>query len=292
MHDLRDAIRSLRSTPVVSLMAILSLALGIGANTAIFTILDSLFLRTLPVRDPHQLVMLRDAAGRRTFWSNPMWEQIRERERLFDGAFAWAGARFNLARSGQTEIVDGLWVSGRMFDLLGTPAVLGRTITEADDRRGGGPDGPVAVISYGFWQRRFDGAADAIGRTLTVERVPFTIIGVTPPQFFGVDVGHTFDVAIPIGTELLLYGGESKLDGRSSGWLNMMARLKPSQSAQAGEAALRGVLPQIREATTPQELSQRERDSFLGEGFALVPAATGGSGLRERYRQPLAAIMV
>ena len=162
MHDLRDAVRSLRSTPVVSLMAILSLALGIGANTAIFSILDSLFLRTLPVRDPHQLVMLRDAAGRRTFWSNPMWEQIRERERLFDGAFAWAGARFNLARSGQTEIVDGLWVSGRMFELLGMPPVLGRTITEADDRRGGAPDGPVAVISYGFWQRRFDGAADAL----------------------------------------------------------------------------------------------------------------------------------
>ena len=92
MHDLRDAVRSLRSTPVVSLMAILSLALGIGANTAIFSILDSLFLRTLPVRDPHQLVILRDAAGRRTTWSNPMWEQIRERERLFDGAFAWAGA--------------------------------------------------------------------------------------------------------------------------------------------------------------------------------------------------------
>src|SRR5918992_1280131 len=292
MHDLRDAVRSLRSTPIVSLVAMLSLALGIGANTAIFSILDSLFLRTLPVRDPHQLVMLRDAAGRRTFWSNPMWEQIRERERLFDGAFAWAGARFNLARSGQTEIVDGLWVSGRMFDLLDMLPVLGRTITEADDRRGGGPDGPVAVISYGFWQRRFDGAADAIGRTLTVERVPFTIIGVTPPQFFGVDVGRTFDVAIPIGTELLLYGGASKLDGRSSGWLNMMVRLKPSQTAQAGEAALRGVLPQIREAATPQELSQRERDSFLGEGFALVPAATGGSGLRERYRQPLAAIMV
>jgi predicted permease len=292
MHDLRDAVRSLRSTPVVSLMAILSLALGIGANTAIFSILDSLFLRTLPVRDPYQLVMLRDATGRRTAWSHSMWEQIRERERLFDGAFAWAGARFNLARSGQTEIVDGLWVSGRMFDLLGMSPVLGRAITEADDRRGGGPDGPVAVISYGFWQRRFSGADDAIGRTLTVERVPFTIIGVTPPQFFGVDVGRTFDVAIPIGTELLLYGGASKLDGRSSGWLNMMIRLKPSQTAQAGEAALQGVLPQIREATMPQELSQRERDRFLGEGFALVPAATGGSGLRERYRQPLAAIMV
>ena len=292
MHDLRDAVRSLRSTPVVSLMAILSLALGIGANTAIFSILDSLFLRTLPVRDPQQLVMLRDAAGRRTFWTNPMWEQIRERERLFDGAFAWAGTRFNLARSGQTEIVDGLWVSGRMFDVLGVPAVLGRTFTEADDRRGGGPDGPVAVISYGFWQRRFDGAADAIGRTLTVERVPFTIIGVTPPQFFGVDVGRTFDVAIPIGTELLIVRRRLQ-----AGWpLERMAQhdgpLEAVPDRAGGEAALRGVLPQIREATMPLELSQREREGFLGEGFALVPAATGGSGLRERYRQPLAAIMV
>src|SRR5262245_18291071 len=112
-------------------MAILSLALGIGANTAIFSILDSLFLRMLPVRDPHQLVMLRDAAGRQTAWSNPLWEQIRVRDRFFDGAFAWAGTRFNMARSGQTEIVDGLWVGGRMFVLLGVPALLGRTITEA-----------------------------------------------------------------------------------------------------------------------------------------------------------------
>src|SRR4026209_1591652 len=167
MPDLRDAVRSLRSTPVVSLMAILSLALGIRANTAIFAVSDSLFLRTLPVRDPHQLVMLRDAAGRRTFWSNPMWEQIRERDHLFDGVFAWAGARPNLARSGQTEIVDGLWVSGRMFDLLGVPAVLGRPITDADDRPGGGPDGPAAVISYRLWQRplgrRPRGGAGGVG---------------------------------------------------------------------------------------------------------------------------------
>ena len=228
-------------------MAILSLALGIGANTAIFSILDSLLLRTLPVEDPRQLVMLRDAGGTRTTWTNPIWEQVRQHESLFDGAFAWAGMRFNLARGGQTDLVDGLWASGRMFDVLGVPAILGRTFTEADDRHGGGPDGPVAVISYGLWQRRFEGAADVIGRTLTVERVPFTIIGVTPPQFFGLDVGRTFDVAIPIGTEPLMYGQASRLDGRTTWWLNVMVRLKQSQAARAGEAALRGVLPQIRE---------------------------------------------
>ena len=102
-----------------------------------------------------------------------------------------ASARFNLAQGGPTELVDGLWASGRIFEVLGVPAVLGRTFTAADDRRGGGPDGPVAVISYGFWQRRFGGAGDVIGRSLIVERVPFTIVGVTPPQFFGVDVGRT-----------------------------------------------------------------------------------------------------
>ena len=173
---------------------------------------------------------------------------------MFDGAFAWSSTRFNLAPGGQTELVDGMWASGGIFDVLGVPAMLGRTFTEADDRRGGGPDGPVAVISYGFWQRRFGGAADVIGRSVTVERVPFTIVGVTPPEFFGVDVGRTFDVAIPIGTEPLIRGKESSLDRRSNWWLNVMVRLKPDQSLAAAETTLRGVQPQIREATIPHGL--------------------------------------
>ena len=110
---------------------------------------------------------------------------------------AWSTTRFNLSHGGPTEFVDGVWASGRYFEVLGVPAILGRTWTAADDRRGGGPDGAVAVISYAFWQRRFGGAADVVGRSLQIERVPFTIVGVTPPGFFGVDVGRTFDVAIP-----------------------------------------------------------------------------------------------
>ena len=125
--------------------------------------------------------------------------------------------------------------------MLGVPAILGRTWTADDDRRGGGPDGAVAVISYAFWQRRFGGAADVIGRSLIVERVPFTIVGVTPPGFFGVDVGRTFDVAIPLGTEPLIRGKESTLDRRSNWWLNVMARLKTGSVARgrAGGAARR-----------------------------------------------------
>ncbi|MEO8078100.1 MAG: ABC transporter permease, partial [Acidobacteriota bacterium] len=190
------------------------------------------------------------------------------------------------------EFVDGVWASGRYFDLLGVQAILGRTFTEDDDRRGGGPDGAVAVISYNFWQRRFGGAADAIGRPLTVERVPFTIVGVAPPDFFGVDVGRTFEVVIPIGTEPLIRGKESALDRRSNWWMNVMVRLKDGQSLSNGNAAIRGVQPQIREATMPLDWRPQDKEGYLKEGFSLVPAATGDSGLRRRYRLALTTIMV
>ena len=197
MHDLRLALRSLRATPVVSVVAALSLALGIGANTAIFSLVNSLMLRALPVKQPQQLALITDDTSRGiNSWTNPIWEQIRQRREVFDGAFAWSTSRFNLSAGGETQFVDGIWASGRMFETLGVPAMLGRTFTDADDARGGGPDGPVAVISYAFWHRHFGGAANAIGRTLNVERVPYTIVGVTPADFFGPDVGRAFDVAI------------------------------------------------------------------------------------------------
>ena len=156
------------------------------------------------------------------------------RRDLFDSVFAWSTTRFNLAAGGETQFVDGIWASGRMFETLGVPAMLGRTFTEADDVRGGGPDGPVAVISYSFWQRRFGGTANAIGQRLNLDKVSFTIVGVTGPDFFGPDVGRAFDVAIPIGTEPLFRGKESALDQRSWWWLSVMARLKPGQPMDAG----------------------------------------------------------
>ena len=296
MQDLRDAFRALTATPVVTAVAVLSLALGIGANTAIFSILNSLILRTLPVREPQKLAMIGmenpDGAPGRTAWTNPLWEQIRERDQLWGGAMAWSSTRFNLAPRGQTELVDGVWASGGYFDVLGVSALLGRTFTADDDRRGGGPDGPVAVISYNFWQRRFGGAADAVGRSMVVERVPFTIVGVMPPEFFGTDVGRTFDVAIPIGTEPLLRGKESGLDRRSMWWLSVMVRLKPDQDIESATAALRGIQPQVREATIPEQYRPEDKSSYLKERFTLESSATGSSGLRSRYQRPLTTIMV
>jgi predicted permease len=287
MHDLRDAFRSLVATPVVSAVAVLSLALGIGANTAIFSILDSLMLRSLPVQQPETLVIID-----RGSWTNPIWEAIRDRQDAFAGAMAWSTTRFNLAQGGQTELVDGIWVSGDFFRVLGASPMLGRTFNRDDDRRGGGPDGPVAVISYNFWQRRFGGAADAIGQPLTVERVTYTVIGVMPPEFFGTEVGRKFDVAIPIGTEPLVRGKESALDRRSNWWLGIMLRLKPGQTIESSTATLRGMQPQIRDATMPQDWPEQYKKTYLNEGFTLIPAATGSSGLRRRYQQPLTAIMV
>jgi predicted permease len=292
MSDLRDAFRALRATPIVTIVAVLSLALGIGANTAIFSILDSLLLRTLPVRAPDELAVIGIGNQGRDSWTNPIWEQIRDRPELFDGAFAWSSGRFNLSQTSQTEYADGVWASGRFFDVLGVPAILGRTFTERDDRRGGGPDGPVAVISYRYWQSRYAGAADVVGKTVTIERITYTVIGVAPPEFFGVEVGRTFDLAIPLGTEPLVRGKESALDRRSNWWLSVMVRLKPGQTLAAATTALRGVQPQIREATIPPNYREEDKKQYLTEAFTLTPAATGNSGLRGRYQTALLTIMV
>ena len=198
MQDLRLAVRALRATPIVTSVAILSLALGIGANTAIFSLVNSLLLRTLPVVDPQRLVLISsDRAiqqGGTPAWTYGIWRQIQQRAQAFDGAMTWSTERFNLAKGGgERQPVDGIYANGDFFTTLGVPALLGRTFTAADDVPGGGSDGPVAVISYGLWQRRFGGAASIIGTPLVVERVPFTIIGVTPSAFFGAEIGRAFD---------------------------------------------------------------------------------------------------
>jgi predicted permease len=290
-HDVRIALRQLRATPIVSTVAVLSLALGIGANTAIFSLVNSLTLRALPVKAPHQLAILTDDAPRATdSWTYPIWRDVHQRLDLFESGFAWDSQRVNLANGGVTEFADGIWTTAGMFDTLGVAPLVGRTFTEADDRSGGGADGPVAVISYAFWQRRFGGAADAIGRQLTLERIPFTIIGVMPPDFFGPDVGRRFDVALPIGMVTTVHP-ERSLDQRDWWWLSIMVRLKDGVSVRQATDALRAVQPQVRLATLP-DWSPIDLKQYLEDRFTFVPAATGNSPLRARYQRPLLTIMV
>ncbi len=284
--SVRNAFRALKATPIVSAVAILSLALGVGANAAIFSILNSLLLRSLPVRAPDELVQLF-TGPERPVWTNPLWEDLRHRQDLFEGAFAYFPTQINLAKSGETDLIEGLWVSGGFFDVLGVPAVLGRTLMVADDVRGGGLDGPVATISYGFWQRRFGGRSDIVGQTLPFGQTTFTIVGVTPPAFFGVEVGRRFDVALPIGTRSLL-ADRSLLDGRKAWWLRVMARLKAGDDLGRATTRLNAVQPEMRIATLPDRDALQ---SYLKEPFVLQPAASGSSALRRQYSQPLAVLM-
>jgi predicted permease len=290
VQDVRVAARVLRAAPIVTGVAILSLALGIGANTAIFSLVNSLLLRTLPVAAPERLVTLSTAAattgGSTPAWTYALWEETRSHASLmFDGAVAWSDERLNLSTAGgEMQPVDGLYVSGDFFSTFGVPALLGRTFTARDDVRGGGPDGPVAVISYGMWQRRFGGDASVIGTSLVIERVPFTIIGVTPPEFFGAEVGRSFDVAVPLNANRLIRGKDANID--RAVWLWIMVRLKPGQSAEAATALLRSVESQIREASNAKPSTMPPRDPHAAP-LALLPAPLGTSRLRQRYEQPL-----
>jgi putative ABC transport system permease protein len=275
-QDVRMALRGLRKSPGFALVVIGTLALGIGANTALFSIFSSLILRPLPVRDPGHLAILTNGS-----WSYPIWQEISAREAgLFDGTFAWSPQRFDLSPSGQSDPVDGAYVSGRLFDVLGVMAIRGRMISPGDDG-GAALDGPVAVISHRLWRQRFDSASDVVGRKLTVQRLPFTIVGVMPPGFFGPDVGRVTDVMLPFAAEPLIRGKESQLASKGSWWLQIMVRLKPRQAIGEANAALRAAQAQIVEGASRNV-----------EPLTLVPAATGNSALRTRFETPLLVMVV
>ncbi|HXN50509.1 MAG TPA: ABC transporter permease [Candidatus Acidoferrum sp.] len=184
-QDIRYALRILRRTSVITAVAIFSLALGIGANTAIFTLIDAVLLRSLPLRDPQQLVQLRihnRVAGEHdTVFTNPLWEQVRGRQDIFSGAVAWSDSQFDLAKGGAVQNVNGVFASGDYFNVLGVQPVLGRSLTPADDQRG---CPGVAMLSYGFWQEHFGGDPSVIGGTLSLDKHNFEIIGVARPGAF------------------------------------------------------------------------------------------------------------
>jgi predicted permease len=278
--DLRNGFRQIARNPGVTTIAALTLALGIGANTALFSIFNSLILRPLPVRDPGSLALLTNGS-----WSYAIWNEIAIREtELFDGTFAWSAQRFDLSAGGQSEPVDGAYVSGRLFDVLGVTGIRGRMLSPADDgapSASRGADGPVAVISHRLWRQRFASAHDVVGRQLTVQRIPFTIVGVMPPGFFGPDVGRMADVMLPFAAEPLIRGPESRLAAKSSWWLQIMVRLKPGQSLEQANVALRVIQAQITEGASRQL-----------QPFTLVAAATGNSSLRTRFGTPLLAMVV
>ena len=292
--DLRYGIRMLRKNPSFTAVAILSLALGIGANTAIFQLLDAVRLRNLPVRAPQELaeVRIKDMTGARGSFNsrynavtNPVWEQIKERQQSFSGIAAWGNTTFNLAQGGEVRPAKSLWVSGEFFNMLGVAPLLGRVFTAADDSRN--CSSPGVVISHPFWQREYGGDPNIIGRKVTLANHPFEIIGVTPASFYGVEVGQSFDLAVPICAEAIVAGKSTRLDSGTSWWLMVTGRLKPGYSLERATSELQAISPSLFETTLAANYPPINVKNYLNFKLEAVGVAGGYSGLRDNYERPL-----
>ena len=294
LQDIRYGLRMLAKNPGFTAVAILTLAIGIGANTAIFSLIDAVTLRMLPVHRPEELRLVGmvdphsgDEAD--TSFTNPLWEQVRDRQDVFSGVFAWGEDEFDLSQGGAVHYANGLWVSGDFFKTLELRPAAGRLLTVSDDRRG---CPGAAVLSYGFWQEHYGGAASAVGSTLSLSSHPFEVVGVAPPGFYGMDVGSKFDVAIPICASALFDGAKSRLDRRSNWWLSVVGRIKPGVSLSQLTARLGSLSPRIFNGALPQDWDADGQKGFLRQVLVTTPAAAGTSSLREQFDRPLQLLMV
>ena len=248
LKDLRYGLRSLVRAPGLAIAALLTLALGIGANAAIYQLFDAILRRPLPVHSPQELVVVgpvdasqvdRRRARAGTILSNPVWEWFRDHQQIFQGVLAWTTGGLRVGADGDTPVARGLFVSGEFFNVLGVDALLGQTFAAADDRPGCGV--PGAVLSHDFWQRQYGGDPALIGQAVALNSQQVRILGVTPEGFAGLEVGRTFDVAVPLCSHRVLGAEKDWLDDGMTWLVTVMGRLGPGQTAGSANAAL-GVL--------------------------------------------------
>src|SRR6266700_255790 len=292
-QDLRYAVRQLRHSPAFTTIALLSLALGIGANTAIFQLLDAVRIRTLPVKAPQELAEVKltnpDARRGSSNWygqvTYPLWEQIRENQQAFSGTFAWGKTSFNLSNGGEARDANALVASGSMFDVLDVHTILGRTLTPADDQKGCGASS--AVVSYAFWQREFGGDTSVVGKKLILNSHPMEIVGVTPASFYGLEVGKSFDVVIPLCAEPALKGEASRSNNPTGWWLVVVGRLKPGCTLDCATTQLESASSGIFKATLPPKYPAESVKDYLAFKLAAYPDGSGVSHLRTDYTSSL-----
>jgi len=286
LGDLRYALRALRATPGFALVAILSLGLGIGANTAIFSLINAVMLKSLPVRQPQELmVVMRDSSKTIT---NPIWEYVRDHQNVFSAAFAYSPTQFNLANGGQVRNVYANWVSGAYFSTLGVRAIAGRTLLPGDDVRG---CPAVAAISSSFWQTEYGGSQSAIGRTVKLDGHPFQIVGVIDPAFFGLDVGAHAQIYTPLCAKTILDGSDKWIDARSTWYLHLVGRPKAGVTSAQASARLQMLMPGLIEATLPPNWPPDAVARYRNARIEVANVATGFSELRSTYRKALLILM-
>ena len=292
LQDIRYGIRMLAKSPGFAAVAILTLALGIGANAAIFQLIDAVRLRTLPVKDPNTLAIVhinKNHWGSGNFngpyaeFSFPLWKQIEQRQEGFSSIAAWgggAGQQINLALGGEVDMAHIIYVSGNFFRTLGVEPFVGRLISRADDETG--CSGAVN-LSYAFWQRRYGGNANVIGSNITLDGHPFPITGITPPSFYGVSVGDNFDVALTMCAEPIIGGKFSRINGdrpRASWWLSVFGRMKPGWNYSRETAQLGVVTMAALNETIPPQYDANGVKRYLAYRFYAATAANGFSALR------------
>ncbi len=300
LNDIRYAFRTFRKSPVFVAVAVVSLALGIGANTAIFTLIDQVLLRTLPVKDPQQLVLLWTRGSH--YGSNtgpnkvsyPMYEDFRDKNQVFSGMFSRNGEDFSVVFEGKTERVAGELVSGTYFPVLGVGAALGRVFNENDDKTPGGE--PYAVLSYRYWMSRFNGDPQVVGKKLVVNGFPLTIVGVSQAGFDGTDPTTSPQVRVPIVMKHEVDKfGYYDLKNRRNRWVNAYGRLKPGVTLEEAKASLQPLMHQMLNMEVQEKdfskAAPETKQAFLRMWLDLLPAAKGRSNLRQEFSSSLLVLM-
>ncbi len=293
-QDVRLSFRRLRKAPLFTAVAVVSIALGIGANTAVFSLLDQVLLRSLPIRDPERLVLFQ-SEGPRSGWMNsnytdtvvytyPMYRDFRDgSSNVLDGVLARTQVSLSLAWHGQTDRVSGEMVSGNYFDVLGVQAAIGRALSPEDDRTPGAHS--VVVLDYGYWKTRFGGDRGVLNQTVTLNSHPMTIVGIMPPGFHGVGTTERPMAYMPMMMRSEMFAGRKDLEDRRAYWLNIFGRLKPSVSVKQAEATLNTFWKPIleQEAAAMPSMSAKGRERFLNRHQQLVPANGGISAAPDEF---------
>src|SRR5271154_6944340 len=305
MQDLRFSLRQIRRSPGFLVTAVLTLALGVGANTAIFSLLDQALLRSLPVRAPEQLVILsapgkmweghsgNNGAGVEKSFSYPMYRDLRDRGAAFDGLIATSPAGIGVTRNGASDFADAEIVSGNYFSVLGVSAAQGRLMTASDDTTPGA--NPVVVLSHHYWQTHLGADPRAVGETISINGSPFQIIGVSAPTFQSAVWGELPDVFVPMSMlEQVIPGKGKRLQDHTDRWMNIIGRLKPGETPQHAQVAMAPLWHALRaeELKALGTKSQHFVDEYLTRSELLVaPGARGLSYERDSLQKPLYAVM-
>jgi predicted permease len=291
LQDLRFALRRLWRSPGFALVTVLTLALGIGANTAIFTLMNALLLKSLPVTHPEEIaqIVLRlnilSIEAQNIPLNLKMIQSLQQRARSFSGIFGWNETSYNLKEADTSHSYPGALVGGNAFEVLGVRPAAGRLLTSADDQPGGGPDGWAVVISHQFWVEQYHADRSVTGRHVTLNDHSVTIVGVAPENFEGVIVTARPDFYLPLEYDQALNGDRSQLHQPGSLWLTTMARLKPGVSLKQAAAEVTALFPRVMDDTLPPQV--RHQPVVDHARLIVLPGRAGWSFLRPRYAQPL-----